>query len=103
MLNSFNISVINSFSCRAAVISVLIGHGAPSTRFSFAAHLRPNGPSMMGVRKGPVGLWLTACTKDPVCAMQPGSFDHKQDDKPGYVVDGHLSRPAVASRLKRPT
>ena len=27
----------------------------------------------------------------------------KQDDKPGYVVDGHLSRPAVAGGLKQPT
>ena len=28
---------------------------------------------------------------------------YKRDDKPGYVADGHLSRPAVASRLKQPT
>ena len=27
----------------------------------------------------------------------------KQDDKPGYVVDNHLSRTAVANSLKRPT
>ena len=27
----------------------------------------------------------------------------KGDDKPGYVANGHLSRPAVASRLKQPT
>ena len=30
-------------------------------------------------------------------------FVYKQNDKPGYVVNNHLSRPAVASRLKRPT
>lgn len=28
---------------------------------------------------------------------------YKQDCKPGYVEDDHLSRTAVASRLKRPT
>ena len=27
----------------------------------------------------------------------------KQNDKPGYVVDVHLSSSVVASRLKRPT
>ncbi len=27
----------------------------------------------------------------------------KGDDKPGYVVDGHLSRLPVARQLKRPT
>ena len=27
----------------------------------------------------------------------------KQDDKPGYVVDNHLSRHSVAAVLKRPT
>ena len=30
-------------------------------------------------------------------------YESEQDDKPGYVVNGHLSRPAVASRLERPT
>ena len=28
---------------------------------------------------------------------------YEPDDKPGYVVNDHLSRPAVANRLKRPT
>ena len=27
----------------------------------------------------------------------------QRDDKPGYVVGDHLSRPAVAGRLKQPT
>ena len=27
----------------------------------------------------------------------------KQNDKPGYVVNVHLSRPTVANRFKRPT
>ena len=31
------------------------------------------------------------------------AFAGKQNDKPGYVVNGHLSSPAVAGRLKRPT
>jgi len=31
------------------------------------------------------------------------AFVGKQNDKPGYVVNGHLSSPAVAGRLKRPT
>ena len=31
------------------------------------------------------------------------SLINKRDDKPGYVADGHLSRPAVTSRLKQPT
>ena len=30
-------------------------------------------------------------------------FLHKQNGKPGYVVNDHLSRPAVASRFQRPT
>ena len=30
-------------------------------------------------------------------------FCDKQNDKPGYVVNNHLSSPAVAGRLKRPT
>ena len=29
--------------------------------------------------------------------------ESKQNDKPGYVLNGHLSNPAVASRLQRPT
>ena len=29
--------------------------------------------------------------------------ESEPDDKPGYVVNGHLSDPAVAGRLKRPT
>lgn len=31
------------------------------------------------------------------------AFAGKQNDKPGYVVNGHLSSPAVAGRLKQPT
>ena len=31
------------------------------------------------------------------------SFFIEQNDKPGYVVDDHLSRPAVTSRFKQPT
>ena len=31
------------------------------------------------------------------------SQDTKQNDKPGYVVNDHLSRIAVAGNLKRPT
>ena len=30
-------------------------------------------------------------------------FSNKQDDKPGYVVNNHLSRAAVTGSLKRPT
>lgn len=30
-------------------------------------------------------------------------FFHKQDDKPGYVLNNHLSSTAVASRVQRPT
>ena len=30
-------------------------------------------------------------------------FLREQSDKPGYVVNDHLSRPDVATRLKRPT
>ena len=30
-------------------------------------------------------------------------FGDKQNDKPGYVENNHLSSPAVAGRLKRPT
>ena len=30
-------------------------------------------------------------------------FVDKQNDKPGYVENNHLSSPAVAGRLKRPT
>ena len=32
----------------------------------------------------------------------PG-FINEQNDKPGYVLDDHLSRPDVATRFKRPT
>ena len=32
-----------------------------------------------------------------------GCLCFEQDDKPGYVLDDHLSRPSVARRLKRPT
>lgn len=30
-------------------------------------------------------------------------FVYKQNDKPGYVVNGHLSNPAVTNKLQRPT
>lgn len=30
-------------------------------------------------------------------------FFHKQDDKPGYVLNNHLSRRIVANSLKQPT
>ena len=38
-------------------------------------------------------------------AFQPNLpvFSNKQDDKPGYVVNNHLSKTAVAGSLKRPT
>jgi len=30
-------------------------------------------------------------------------FYYEQDDKPGYVMNGHLSRPIVTNRFKQPT
>ncbi len=35
--------------------------------------------------------------------MIPFSFNTKQNDKPGYVVNDHLSRITVTGNLKRPT
>ena len=37
------------------------------------------------------------------CLLRQALFKARQDDKPGYVVNGHLSRSAVASGFKRPT
>ncbi len=57
--------------------------------------------------KGTVGtIALSNPIKKPVNqAFQPNLpvFSNKQDDKPGYVVNNHLSRTAVAGSLKRPT
>ncbi len=40
-----------------------------------------------------------------LCTEQQRFFlsDFERDDKPGYVADGHLSRPPVTRRLKQPT
>ena len=47
------------------------------------------------------GLPVTVAN-DANCILR-SAFAGKQNDKPGYVVNGHLSSPAVAGRLKRPT
>jgi len=39
----------------------------------------------------------------PLKNAKPGFIKNRQDYKPGSVVSGHLSRPAVAGRLERST
>jgi len=41
--------------------------------------------------------------KKNVLPFSAERFFYGLNDKPGYVVYGHLSRPSVAGRFKRPT
>ena len=69
-------------------------------------------------RAGHPSALLTYFRWVPVCIKKDGKihgffrllfFEHKQNDKPGYVAppkrrgNGHLSRMTVASHLKQPT
>ena len=47
--------------------------------------------------------WNVIDPSAPDESLVRSAFAGKQNDKPGYVVNGHLSSPAVAGRLKRPT